>query len=109
MANIDPDKWGHRRIADDIREHIAAGRLARKPPASKPCPKCGEPLAKMALPPGGQLMSRSQLAAWYDVSETTIGNTLRVLHAAGDTVGDRGVGVYVAPIPDPGQGNAPTA
>lgn len=100
MADIDPPEWGFdwgfRRIAEDVRAHIAAGRLSR--PSRKPCPVCGQPLATVALKPGDRLMSRSQLAAWYRVSESTIGNTLRILHEAGDTVGDRGVGVYVKPV-----------
>jgi DNA-binding GntR family transcriptional regulator len=107
VATIDRDKWGFRSIAEDIREHIAAGRLKRPPPRSRACPQCGEPLAAVALKPGDQLLSRSQLAAAYDVSESTIGNTLRILHAAGDTVGEQGVGVYVRPPPDAGQSDAP--
>ena len=103
------DRWGYRRIVDDIRAHIAAGRLRRR--SRKPCPVCGLPLADVALEPGNQLKSRSQFVAWYaPVSESTVSKALLILLEAGDTVSDRGVGVYVTPIPDadPGHQGAPT-
>ncbi len=76
----DHGKRGHKDIARELTERIHSGQL--------------KPLDK--------LPSRSELAADYGVSETTISRALGLLAYVGLVVGHQGKGVYVAYPEDDG-------
>jgi len=66
-------------IIDDIRRDIASGKLK----------------------PGDKLPSINELRAQYECSAEPVKTALRMLSAAGDTIGHQGRGTFVAPPTQP--------
>lgn len=76
----------YQRVADDLREQIRTGQLAR----------------------GAKLPTKKQLAAEYGVGETSIDSAMMLLRNEGWVRGHQGRGVFVAEQPPEDNGGANT-
>lgn len=71
ISAMDEPKFPYRRVADELRAKIRAGKLT------------------------GQLPSRAKLAEEYEVADMTIGRALQVLKDEGLIFSVAGLGVFV--------------